>query len=147
MPKVYDPILCMMVDKPAKARDVTKDAISNVKVGSKYKINGKEYKVIRANISQNIVSLLSDNFERLDMKFDEFTKKANDSASALDKAIRAVDVANLKELKDDYGRLKNASSIIGNIYSLSSSTKSAIIKAIESGMREIDTRIDRAYMK
>ena len=54
---------------------------------------------------------------------------------------------NLKGLKDDYGRLKNASSIIGNIDSLSSSTKSAILKAIESGMREIDTRIDRAYMK
>ena len=83
MAKVYDPILCMMVEQPAtKARDAkTKDA------------------------------------------------------------------ANLKELKDDYGRLKNASSIIGNIYSLSSSTKSAILKAIESGMREIDARIDMAYMK
>ena len=64
-----------------------------------------------------------------------------------DEATRTTDAANLKELKDDYGRLKNASSIIGNIYSLSSSTKSAILKAIESGMREIDTRIDRAYMK
>lgn len=78
MPKVYDPILCMVVDKPA---------------------------------------------------------------------TRTTDAANLKGLKDDYGRQKNASSIIGNIDSLSSSTKSAILKAIESGMREIDTLIDRAYMK
>lgn len=84
----YDPIMCMMVDDSVK----TKDTVSNVKVGNKYKINGKEYKVIRANISQNIVSLLSDNFERLDMKFDEFMKKANDSANkSIDKAIRACD--------------------------------------------------------
>lgn len=62
-------------------------------------------------------------------------------------ATRTTDAANLKGLKDDYGRLRNASSIIGNIDSLSSSTKSAILKAIESGMREIDTRTDRAYMK
>lgn len=84
----YDPIMCMMVDDSVK----TKDTVSNVKVGNKYKINGKEYKVIRANISQNIVSLLSDNFERLDMKFDEFIKKANDSVDkSIDKAIRSCD--------------------------------------------------------
>ena len=82
----YDPIMCMMVDDSVK----TKDAVSNVKVGSKYKINGKEYKVIRVNISQNIVSLLSDNFDRLDMKFDEFIKKANDNKT-IDKAIRSCD--------------------------------------------------------
>lgn len=95
----YNPIMCMNVPDSVK----TKDTVSNVKVGNKYKINGKEYKVIRANISQNIVSLLSDNFERLDMKFDEFMKKANDSANkSIDKAIKNCDTPNIKEsLKQD----------------------------------------------
>lgn len=136
MPKVYDPILCMMVDKPTKARDES------------YIVRGRKYKVVKRDGDN--VTVIGPDGKVTKMHIDFLMsegKKANDSASALDKAIKTVDAANLKELKDDYGRLKNASSIIGNIYSLSSSTKSAILQAIESGMREIDTRIDRAYMK
>lgn len=136
MPKVYDPILCMMVDEPTKARDES------------YIVRGRKYKVVKRDGDN--VTVIGPDGKVTKMHIDFLMsegKKANDSASALDKAIRTTDAANLKELKDDYGRLKNASSIIGNIYSLSSSTKSAILKAIESGMREIDTRIDRAYMK
>ena len=136
MPKVYDPILCMMVDKPTKARDES------------YIVRGRKYKVVKRDGDN--VTVIGPDGKVTKMHIDFLMsegKKAHDSASALDKAIRAADAANLKELKDDYGRLKNASSIIGNIYSLSSSTKSAILKAIESGMREIDTRIDLAYMK
>lgn len=136
MPKVYDPILCMMVDKPTKARDES------------YIVRGRKYKVVKRDGDN--VTVIGPDGKVTKMHIDFLMsegKKAHDSASTLDKAIKTVDAANLKELKDDYGRLKNASSIIGNIYSLSSSTKSAILKAIESGMREIDTRIDLAYMK
>lgn len=102
------------------------------------------------NLFSNI--LLTYSNERSVQKLaNEGTKKCLELAAKVkgvrDEATRTTDAANLKGLKDDYGRLKNASSIIGNIDSLSSSTKSAILKAIESGMREIDTRIDRAYMK
>ena len=136
MPKVYDPILCMVVDKPTKARDES------------YIVRGRKYKVVKRDGDN--VTVIGPDGKVTKMHIDFLMsegKKANDSASVLDKAIKTADAANLKELKDDYGRLKNASSIIGNIYSLSSSTKSAILKAIESGMREIDTRIDQAYMK
>lgn len=136
MPKVYDPIMCMMVDEPTKARDES------------YIVRGRKYKVVKRDGDN--VTVIGPDGKVTKMHIDFLMsegKKANDSASALDKATRTTDAANLKELKDDYGRLKNASSIIGNIYSLSSSTKSAILKAIESGMREIDTHIDRAYMK
>lgn len=275
MPKVYDPILCMMVDEPTKARDElslaqkkqvvvelkgylkksynfsdeseyarayedlrhmfttgSRKSISGLfentvkKTGAhdsakvqdeSYIVRGRKYKVVKRDGDN--VTVIGPDGKVTKMHIDFLMsegKKANDSASALDKAIKAVDamkardaeplkkgqkyknrngvvveiitvepnyvladiggvkkdftpyglqkilsdngyvktkdartvdVANLKELKDDYGRLRNASSIIGNIYSLSSSTKSAILKAIESGMREIDTRIDRAYMK
>lgn len=157
MPKVYDPILCMMVDKPATR---TTDA-----KGGKYEIYG-DVVTLKSVTPATVKYETSNGFVQTigRKKWDELAKKVNDasypaevynkfgykfhdSASTLDKAIKTVDAANLKELKDDYGRLKNASSIIGNIYSLSSSTKSAILQAIESGMREIDTRIDRAYMK
>lgn len=136
MPKVYDPILCMMVDEPTKARDES------------YIVRGRKYKVVKRDGDN--VTVIGPDGKVTKMHIDFLMsegKKANDSASALDKATRTTDAANLKELKDDYGRLRNASSIIGNVDSLSSSTKSAILKAIESGMREIDTRIDLAYMK
>lgn len=129
MPKVYDPILCMMVDEPTKARDES------------YIVRGRKYKVVKRDGDN--VTVIGPDGKVTKMHIDFLMsegKKANDSA-------KVADAANLKELKDDYGRLRNASSIIGNIDSLSSSTKSAILKAIESGMREIDTRIDRAYMK
>lgn len=129
MPKVYDPILCMMVDKPTKARDES------------YIVRGRKYKVVKRDGDN--VTVIGPDGKVTKMHIDFLMsegKKANDSA-------KVADAANLKELKDDYGRLRNASSIIGNIDSLSSSTKSAILKAIESGMREIDTCIDLAYMK
>lgn len=162
MPKVYDPIMCMMVDKPDKARDELslaqkKQVVVELKGYLKKSYNfsdeseyARAYEDLRRMFTTGSRKSISGLFENTVKK-----TGAHDSASALDKAIKMVDkpatrttdAANLKELKDDYGRLKNASSIIGNIYSLSSSTKSAILKAIESGMREIDTHIDRAYMK
>lgn len=214
MPKVYDPILCMMVDKPttrttdAKATDgmymfkfksgrtdtmkldSDQEAISMGK--QLLKTYNEPYAKITTNGGRNVVatvgtlhdkstidksiktvdgatgdklyadvkaiySLFSNilltysNEQSVQKLANEGTKKCLELAAKVkgvrDEATRTTDAANLKELKDDYGRLRNASSIIGNIYSLSSSTKSAILKAIESGMREIDTRIDRAYMK
>lgn len=141
MPKVYDPILCMMVDKPA-TRTTDASAIANRYINAIMSENAKmaEQFVRQAEQDNDISDAdLSAIYKAYNSKHG---KKFHDSG------IRnTTDAANLKELKDDYGRLKNASSIIGNIYSLSSSTKSAILKAIESGMREIDTRIDQAYMK
>lgn len=141
MAKVYDPILCMMVEQPAMK---TRDAES-LKKGQKYKNrNGVVVEII--TVEPNYV--LAD-FGGVKKDFTPYglQKILSDNGYVKTKDVRTTDAANLKELKDDYGRLKNASSIIGNIYSLSSSTKSAILKAIESGMREIDARIDRAYMK
>ena len=224
MPKVYDPILCMMVDEPTKARDELslaqkKQVVVELKgylkksynfsdeseyarayedlrrmftTGSRKSISGlfentvkktgahdakardvapatqryinkaiktvdgatgdKLYADVKAiyNLFSNILLTYS-NEQSVQKLANEGTKKCLELAAKVkgvrDEATRTTDAANLKELKDDYSRLKNASSIIGNIYSLSSSTKSAILKAIESGMREIDTRIDRAYMK
>lgn len=152
MSKVYDPILCMMVDKPATR---TTDASTGHKVVSyaesylnsigKSNSTGRYDKIVQGVRSILRESLLDDVKLKsaVEREVDRLLKKY----SMNDAKAKARDVANLKELKDDYGRLKNASSIIGNIYSLSSSTKSAILKAIESGMREIDTRIDQAYMK
>lgn len=152
MPKVYDPILCMMVDEPTKARDVAPATQRYINtIVDENKANAEKF-VRQAEqddeVPENELKYVYKAYN------EKFGYKFHDSASALNKAIKTVDgatrttdAANLKELKDDYSRLKNASSIIGNIYSLSSSTKSAILKAIESGMREIDTRIDRAYMK
>lgn len=224
MPKVYDPIMCMMVDKPDKAQDELslaqkKQVVTELKgflkksynfsdeseyarayedlrhmftTGSRKSISGlfentvkktgahdakardvvpatqryinkaiktvdgatgdKLYADVKAiyNLFSNILLTYS-NEQSVQKLANEGTKKCLELAAKVkgvrDEAIRTTDAANLKGLKDDYGRLKNASSIIGNIYSLSSSTKSAILKAIESGMREIDTLIDRAYMK
>lgn len=224
MPKVYDPILCMMVDEPTKARDELslaqkKQVVVELKgylkksynfsdeseyarayedlrrmftTGSRKSISGlfentvkktgahdakardvapatqryinkaiktvdgatgdKLYADVKAiyNLFSNILLTYS-NEQSVQKLANEGTKKCLELAAKVkgvrDEATRTTDAANLKGLKDDYGRLKNASSIIGNIYSLSSSTKSAILKAIESGMREIDTLIDRAYMK
>lgn len=224
MPKVYDPILCMMVDEPTKAKDELslaqkKQVVTELKgflkksynfsdeseyarayedlrrmftTGSRKSISGlfentvkktgahdakardvapatqryinkaiktvdgatgdKLYADVKAiyNLFSNILLTYS-NEQCVQKLANEGTKKCLELAAKVkgvrDEATRTTDAANLKGLKDDYGRLKNASSIIGNIDSLSSSTKSAILKAIESGMREIDTRIDRAYMK
>lgn len=224
MPKVYDPIMCMMVDKPDKAQDELslaqkKQVVTELKgylkksynfsdeseyarayedlrrmftTGSRKSISGlfentvkktgahdakardvapatqryinkaiktvdgatgdKLYADVKAiyNLFSNILLTYS-NEQSVQKLANEGTKKCLELAAKVkgvrDEATRTTDAANLKGLKDDYGRLKNASSIIGNIDSLSSSTKSAILKAIESGMREIDTRIDRAYMK
>ena len=204
MPKVYDPIMCMMVDKPDKARDELslaqkKQVVVELKGYLKKSYNfsdeseyARAYEDLRRMFTTGSRKSISGLFENTVKKTGahdaeplkkgqkyknrngvvveiitvepnyvladiggakkDFTpyglqKILSDNGYVKTKDARTTDVANLKDLKDDYGRLKNASSIIGNIYSLSSSTKSAILKAIESGMREIDTRIDRAYMK
>lgn len=136
MAKVYDPILCMMVEQPAmKARDA-----EPLRKGQKYKNrNGVVVEII--TVEPNYVLADFGGTKK------DFTPYGLQKILSDNGYVKTKDAANLKELKDDYGRLKNASSIVGNIGSLSSSTKSAILKAIESGMREIDARIDRAYMK
>lgn len=141
MAKVYDPILCMMVEQPAMK---TRGA-EPLKKGQKYKNrNGAVIEIIA--VEPNYV-LADFGGTKKDLPPYGLKKILSDNGYVKIKDAKTKDAANLKELKDDYGRLKNASSIIGNIGSLSSSTKSAILKAIESGMREIDARIDMAYMK
>lgn len=146
MPKVYDPIMCMMVDKPDKAQDELslaqkKQVVVELKGYLKKSYNFSDESEYARAYEDLRRMFITGSRKSISGLFENTVKKtgAHDA--------KARDVANLKELKDDYGRLKNASSIIGNVYSLSSSTKSAILKAIESGMREIDTRIDRDYMK
>lgn len=80
MPKVYDPILCMMVDKPTKARDES------------YIVRGRKYKVVKRDGDN--VTVIGPDGKVTKMHIDFLMsegKKAHDSASALDKAIKCMD--------------------------------------------------------
>lgn len=80
MPKVYDPILCMMVDKPTKARDES------------YIVRGRKYKVVKRDGDN--VTVIGPDGKVTKMHIDFLMsegKKAHDSASTLYKAIKTVD--------------------------------------------------------
>ena len=80
MAKRYDPIMCMMVDEPTKAQDES------------YIVRGRKYKVVKRD-GDNVTVIGPDGkVTKMDIDFlMSEGKKANDSASALDKAIKTCD--------------------------------------------------------
>lgn len=82
MPKVYDPILCMMVEEKSKARDES------------YIVRGRKYKVVKRDGDN--VTVIGPDGKVTKMHIDFLMsegKKAHDSASALDKAIKTIDAS------------------------------------------------------
>ena len=80
MAKAYDPILCMMVDEPTKAQDES------------YIVRGRKYKVVKRDGDN--VTVIGPDGKVTKMHIDFLMsegKKVSDSASALDKAIKACD--------------------------------------------------------
>ena len=80
MAKRYDPIMCMMVDEPAKAQDES------------YIVRGRKYKVVKRDGDN--VTVIGPDGKVTKMHIDFLMsegKKANDSASALDEAIKTCD--------------------------------------------------------
>lgn len=86
MPKVYDPILCMMVDKPATR---TTDA-----KGGKYEIYG-DVVTLKSATPATVKYETSNGFVQTigRKKWDELAKKVNDAidSKTIDKAIKAID--------------------------------------------------------
>ena len=82
MAKAYDPIMCMMVDEPTKAQDES------------YIVRGRKYKVVKRD-GDNVTVIGPDGkVTKMDIDFlMSEGKKANDSASALDKAIKVCDAS------------------------------------------------------
>lgn len=111
MPKVYDPILCMMVDEPTKARDES------------YIVRGRKYKVVKRDGDN--VTVIGPDGKVTKMHIDFLMsegKKAHDSASALDKVIKIVDAKKLELGTDERQNvrkaiqlLKNAASLVNNV--------------------------------
>lgn len=80
MAKRYDPIMCMMVDEPNKAQDES------------YIVRGRKYKVVKRDGDN--VTVIGPDGKVTKMHIDFLMsegKKANDSSSALDKAITTAD--------------------------------------------------------
>lgn len=98
MPKVYDPILCMMVDEPTKARDELslaqkKQVVVELKGFLKKSYNfsdeseyARAYEDLRHMFTTGSRKSISGLFENTVKK-----TGAHDSASALDKAIKTID--------------------------------------------------------
>ena len=80
MAKRYDPIMCMMVDEPTKAQDES------------YIVRGRKHKVVKRE-GENVTVIGPDGkVTKMDIDFlMSEGKKANDSASALDEAIKTCD--------------------------------------------------------
>ena len=96
MAKVYDPIMCMMVDEPTKAQDA--------KSLGKYKLpNGEIVEVIDRKNVHGVDTIVYKNsrgvhFATVDW-FMSNAKKVYDSASALGKAISTCDTASGDAMK------------------------------------------------
>lgn len=96
MPKVYDPILCMMVDKPATR---TTDAKATDKAGEMWflKVDGKTIKAFEkwgAPVAEAKKYMRENNIPGVGIlkrlgRSGEYTITAKDSA--IDKAIKAID--------------------------------------------------------
>lgn len=129
MPKVYDPILCMMVDEPAKARDELslaqkKQVVVELKGYLKKSYNfsdeseyARAYEDLRHMFTTGSRKSISGLFENTVKK-----TGAHDSASALDKAIKIVDAKKLELGTDERQNvrkaiqlLKNAASLVNNV--------------------------------
>lgn len=129
MPKVYDPILCMMVDEPTKARDELslaqkKQVVVELKGFLKKSYNfsdeseyARAYEDLRHMFTTGSRKSISGLFENTVKK-----TGAHDSASALDKAIKIVDAKKLELGTDERQNvrkaiqlLKNAASLVNNV--------------------------------
>lgn len=100
MSKVYDPILCMMVDKPTKARDELslaqkKQVVVELKGYLKKSYNfsdeseyARAYEDLRRMFTTGSRKSISGLFENAVKK-----TGAHDSASVLDKAIKTIDAS------------------------------------------------------
>lgn len=129
MPKVYDPILCMMVDEPTKARDELslaqkKQVVVELKGYLKKSYNfsdeseyARAYEDLRHMFTTGSRKSISGLFENTVKK-----TGAHDSASALDKAIKIVDAKKLELGTDERQNvrkaiqlLKNAASLVNNV--------------------------------
>ena len=100
MPKVYDPILCMMVDEPTKARDELslaqkKQVVVELKGYLKKSYNfsdeseyARAYEDLRRMFTTGSRKSISGLFKNAVKK-----TGAHDSASALDKAIKTIDAS------------------------------------------------------
>lgn len=129
MPKVYDPIMCMMVDKPAKVQDELslaqkKQVVVELKGYLKKSYNfsdeseyARAYEDLRRMFTTGSRKSISGLFENTVKK-----TGAHDSASALDKAIKIVDAKKLELGTDERQNvrkaiqlLKNAASLVNNV--------------------------------
>lgn len=129
MPKVYDPILCMMVDEPTKARDELslaqkKQVVVELKGFLKKSYNfsdeseyARAYEDLRHMFTTGSRKSISGLFESTVKK-----TGAHDSVSALDKAIKIVDAKKLELGTDERQNvrkaiqlLKNAASLVNNV--------------------------------
>lgn len=138
MPKVYDPILCMMVDEPTKARDAKKEEgfkiLSAIIRGEKLVLtfedllNSPGKKETMEFTKKEAEAFKKDpwntwtgNTKSIVEKF--IGSKVHDSASALDKAIKTVDgvtgdklYANERQnVRKAIQLLKNAASLVNNV--------------------------------
>lgn len=119
MAKRYDPILCMLVDEPAKAQDAMPSDLKKAgyevgtveKYGSTYYTLVYNGKVISTSPTEaNIV-------EKAKKHYANRHAKANDSASTLDKAITTADGATGDKLYADVKAIYNLFSNILLTYS------------------------------
>lgn len=124
MPKVYDPILCMMVDEPTKARDELslaqkKQVVVELKGFLKKSYNfsdeseyARAYEDLRHMFTTGSRKSISGLFKNAVKK-----TGAHDSASALDKAIKTVDGVTGDKLYADVKAIYNLFSNILLTYS------------------------------
>ena len=94
MAKRYDPIMCMMVDEPAKAQDAkAKD--------ESYIVRGRKYKVVKRDVDNVTVLGPDGKVTKMDIDFVMIErKKVSDSASTLDKAIKTCDAVDVDRISN-----------------------------------------------
>lgn len=131
MAKKYDPILCMMVDEPAKAQDES------------YIVRGKKYKVVKRDGDN--VTVIGPDGKVTKMHIDFLMsegKKVSDSASALDEAIKTADESTYKvEYSDIPGSKKNYAYVKAN----SENEAANKVKGVVYSVKIVDSKtIDEA---
>lgn len=129
MAKKYDPIMCMMVDKPDKAQDA--------KSLGKYKLpNGEIVDVIDRKNVHGVDTIVYKNSGGVHFAtvgwFMSNAKKVYDSASVLDKAIKTADGATGDKL---YADVKAIYSLFSNIL-LTYSNEQSVQKLANEGTKK-----------
>lgn len=147
MPKVYDPILCMMVDEPTKARDELslaqkKQVVVELKGYLKKSYNfsdeseyARAYEDLRHMFTTGSRKSISGLFENTVKK-----TGAHDSASTLDKAIKTADGATGDKL---YADVKAIYNLFSNIL-LTYSNEQCVQKLANEGTKkclELDAKV------